>query len=73
MLVKKVWELEYIEMAEPVHDSWKILEDEKNSCNYSRLTHFKGLVTDILLCYLSLLAVLSSRHPGKTPQFMAYQ
>ena len=61
-------------MQELVPDTWN--EDQEKCCSHTRRGQRRGPVTDILVwveCYSSLVSVLASRYPEKTPQFMAYQ
>ena len=61
-------------MRELLPDAWHSDNQSSSCCKSSRPRH-GGLVTDILLWtegYASLVAVLSTQHPSKTPQFMAY-
>ena len=76
-LVKKILDLEFVEMAELVPDSWRSEEVDYQCCSShnSRIPK-RGPVTNILLwveCYSSLVAVLSSKYPNKIGHFMAYQ
>ena len=74
-LVKKIVDLEFIDMAELVPDSWRYQEEEPNKCCHQPKCHRRGPVTDILLwieCYSTLIEVLGSSYPSKTPEFMAY-
>lgn len=73
-LVKRIQDLEYIDMSELVQDAWQFHEEEPGSCCHAKRRR-RGPVSDILVwvdCYSSLVAVLSAHHPDKTPQFMAY-
>ena len=76
-LILKIVELEYIEMADLVPESWRLQEEEQGRCcHQARRLPRKGPVTDILLwveCYASLVAVLSTRYPAAVPELMAYQ
>ena len=74
-LVKRILELEYIDMADIVPDSWRFQEEEPNRCCHQQKRQRRGPVTDILLwveCYSSLIAVLAAKYPTNTPEFMAY-
>ena len=76
-LVKKISDLEFIEMAELVPDSWRAEEIDYQCCStHNPRTPRRGPVTNILLwleCYSSLVAVLSAKYPSKIGHFMAYQ
>ena len=76
-LVKKISDLEFIEMAELVPDSWRVEEIDYQCCStHNPRTPRRGPVTNILLwleCYSSLVAVLSAKYPSKIGHFMAYQ
>ena len=82
-LVKRILDRDYVDMAELVQDSWRFQEEEQNkychqnTCKYCHQTKRlrRGPITDILLwieCYTSMVAVLSSGFPQKTPELMAY-
>ena len=65
-------------MRELMPDSWQTEEGPSSCCHSSRPKR-SGLITDIARwteCYASLVAVLSTAHPDKTPHktphFMAY-
>ena len=75
-LVKRILDLEFIDMVELVPDSWRYQEEESSGCCHQSKRFRRGPVTDILLwveCYSSMIEVLCSSFPSKTPQFMAYQ
>ena len=76
-LVRKILELEFVEMAELVPDSWRSEEADYQCCSsHNPRIPRRGPVTNILLwveCYSSLVAVLSSKYPNKIGHFMAYQ
>ena len=73
-LVKKILDLEFVEMLELVPDSWR--SEEADCCStHSSHSPRRGPVTNILLwleCYPSLVAVLASRYPTKVAHFMTY-
>ena len=76
-VVKKILNLEYIEMAELLPEYWGTEEPESPCCT-SQLSKSsrRSPVTDILVwldCYASLVSVLCSVHPHKFSHFMAYQ
>ena len=71
---KKILDLEYVEMHELLPDSW-LLQEEDSRCCHQRRSNRRGPVTDILIwieCYSSLVAILSTKYPDKTPQLMSY-
>ena len=76
-LVKKILDLEFVEMTELMPDSWRSEKGEYQCCSsHSHCIPKRGPVINILLwleCYSSLVAVLSSKYPNKIGQFMAYQ
>ena len=60
-------------MCKLLPESWRLEEQRDSCCRASRMK--RGLITDIALwteCYASLVAVLSTKHPNKAPQFMGY-
>ena len=72
-LIKRIQELEYIDMGELVPESWRHQDDETRCCH--RRPQRKGPVTDILLwveCFSSMVTVLSAKYPEKAPDFMSY-
>ena len=76
-IVKKIQNLEYIDMAELIQGSWEPEEPEAH-CYGSHQP--KGSrhrpVNNILVwldCYASLVSVLCSAHPHKMNHFLAYQ
>ena len=74
-LVKRILDLEFVDMVELVPDSWRYQEEEAKCCHQPKRQR-RGPVTDILLwveCYASLVEVLCTGHPDKVPEFMAYQ
>ena len=74
-LVKRILDLEFVDMVELVPDSWRYQEEEAKCCHQPKRQR-RGPVTDILLwveCYVSLVEVLCTGHPDKVPEFMAYQ
>jgi len=73
-LTKKILDLEFIEMAELLPESWRFQEEEGKCCHQRRGPR-KGPVNDILVwveCYSSLVTTLASKFPQQTPHFMAY-
>lgn len=74
-LVKRILNLEFIDMTKLIPESWKFMDEDAGCCHQNRASR-KGPVTDILLwveCYSTLVAVLASQYPAKVPQLMAYQ
>lgn len=72
-IIKKVLDLEYVDMGELLPDSGHYQEEEQKCCHQRRQR--RGPVTDILLWvegYSSLVSILSSHYPDKTAHFMAY-
>ena len=76
-IVKKILDLEYIDMADLILDNWEVEEPEAHCCGSSQN---KGprrkSINNILVwldCYTSLVAVLCSAHPHKINHFLAYQ
>ena len=76
-VVKKILNLEYVDMTELLPEYWGAEEPESHCCsNQLSKASRRGPVTDILVwldCYASLVSVLCSAHPHKFPHFMAYQ
>ena len=75
-ILKRIRELDYIEMAELVPDNWRYGEEEQKCCHQTRRSQRRGPVSDILLwieCYSSLVSVLGAYHPAKIADLMAYQ
>ena len=72
-LVRKILSLEFVDMWELLPESWR-LDQSEGSCCHARRPR-RGLVTNFLLwteCFATLVAVLATRYPEKTPHFMAY-
>ena len=76
-LVKKILDLDFVDMAELIPDSWRFQEDEGSKCcNRSRRAPRRGPVRDLLLwidCYSRMVLVLLTRFPGKASEFVVYQ
>ena len=75
-LVKRIKELEFVDMAELVPDNWRYEEEEASKCCHQPKRQRRGPVSDILLwveCYSLLVEVLCTTSPGKMAQFMSYQ
>ena len=74
-IVKRIQDLEYVDMAELVPDTWRFHEEESKCCHQNKRPK-RGPVTDILLwveCYASMVAVLAPKYPMKVAGLMAYQ
>ena len=75
-LIKKILDLEFVDMSELLPDTWRLQEEEESKCCHQpRRTPRRGPVTDILKwveCYAAFVAVLTSRYPDKSPELMAY-
>lgn len=76
-LVKKISNLEFVDMSELLPSYWRQEEPESHCCG-GHLAHGikRSPVTDILVwldCYASLVAVLCSAHPNKIGHLMMYQ
>ena len=76
-LTKKIIDLEYVDMAELVPDTWRYgEEDGSKCCHQSRRSSRRAPVTDILLwleCYTTMAAILVSQYPSKAAELLAYQ
>ena len=62
-----------MDMCELLPESWQLEEPRDSCCHASRMKH--GLITAIALwtkCCASLVAILSTKHLNKAPQFMGY-
>lgn len=73
-LVRKILDLDYVDMHELLPDTWRYQEEDQKCC-HQRRGQRRGPITDILLwteCYAALVSILSTKFPEKTPQFMAY-
>ena len=58
-----------------MHELLPDSQEEDSRCCYQCRSNRRGPVTDILIwieCYSSLVAILSTRYPDKTPQLMSY-
>ena len=76
-VVKRILNLEFMDISELIPESWKFEEEAASSscCQHPRAPR-RGPVTDILLwieCYSTLVSVLASRFPTKVPQLTSYQ
>ena len=72
-LVQKILSGDFIDMCELLPETWRVEEPKMGCCRSTRPK--RGLVTDIALwteCFASLVAVLTTKHPEKAPQFMGY-
>ena len=76
-LSQRILQLEYIEMAELMPETWGLEPDGiVPCCQQGRRQSRRGPVVDILLwleCYSSLVAVLATKYPQHIGDFMAYQ
>ena len=75
-LLKKILDLEFIEMGELIPESWGLDQDPPSCCHHGRRQSRRGPVSDILLwleCYSSLVAALATKFPQYVGDFMAYQ
>ena len=76
-LVKKILDLEYIDMAELIPDAWRFQDEEGTKCCHrSRRQGRRGPVCDILLwidCYSTMVQVLLTRFPDKAYELVSYQ
>ena len=73
-LTQKILRGEFVEMRELLPDSWHT-EELKDTCCRAPLPRQGGLITDVVLwCegYATMVAVLSTKYPEKTPHFMDY-
>ena len=74
-LIKKILDLEYVDMAELVPEFWRFQEEEQKCCHQVNRTPRRGPVTDILLwveCFASMVDILYRKYPDKTSHFMTY-
>ncbi len=74
-VITKILALDFVDMADLIQGNWSTQDDEDQKCCHRRQQR-KGPVTDILVwveCFASLVTMLATRYPGKTPQLMAYQ
>ena len=80
-LVQRIINLEFVEMSELMPESW--LAAEGGDVDVSGQTKVVSLfprrrrapVTDIMVwvqCFAAMVGVLSTKHPDKVPEFMAY-
>ena len=72
-LVMKILKGEFVDMYELLPETWRMEEAKDYCCRSTRPK--RGLITDISLwteCFASLVAVLTTKHPEKAPQFMGY-
>ena len=75
-LIKRIMDLEYIDMRELLPDFWGTTEENTPCCSHNRCNSRKRPITDILMwleCYSSLVSVLATQHPQYMGHFMAYQ
>ena len=72
-LVKKIRDLEFVEMTELLPETWQV--EHGTDSAVSRRPPRRGQITDFLLwteCCSSMMAVLAGAHPTKAPEFFAY-
>ena len=76
-LAKKILDLEYVDMAELVPDTWRYSEDEGTKCCHQpRRTSRRAPVSDILLwweCYTKMATLLATHYPSKAAELLIYQ
>ena len=75
-LLKRIWDLEFIEMSELLPESWEIEATQQTCCQATRRPSRRAPVTDILIwveCFSTFVAVISVKFPGSVPDMMAYQ
>ena len=76
-LIKKILDLEYIEMAELIPDAWHYNEEDNQCCHSTRRRSARlGPVTNILLwldCFSTLATILVSKYVDKAAELWAYQ
>ena len=72
-LIRRIWDLEYINMAELLPEAWRVEALESGCCHAKRPR--RELISDFSLwteCYATLSAILSARYPVKAPHLAAY-
>lgn len=75
-VIKKILDLEYVEMSELVPDSWRFSEENMKCCHAPRRLSKRGPITNILLwldCYSTMALVLISKFSDKEQELWAYQ
>jgi hypothetical protein len=75
-LVKKILDLEYVEIADLVPDNWQYIDEEQSKCCHQAKRPRKGQIVDILLwveCFSFMIEVLATHYPHKVSELMAYQ
>ena len=70
-VVKHILELEFLDMAKLIPDTWSQPEEEQKCC-HQRCSHCRGPIT-ILLRVECYSAILSSKYLDKMPDLVAYQ
>ena len=76
LVVKKLLNLEFVEMKELMPESWLVEEEETSRFTLSLPKRRSGPVTDILQrlqCFGTMVGVLSQKYPMMVPDLMAYQ
>ena len=59
-ILKRIRELDYIEMAELVPDNWRYGEEKQKCCHQTRCSQCRGPVSDILLWIVLLVLGIST-------------
>ena len=75
-LIKKILDLEYIEMSELIPDAWRYNEEDNQCCHSTHCSARRGPVNNILLwldCFLTLATVLVFKYGDKAAELWAYQ
>ena len=74
---QEILDLEYVDMAELVPDTWRYSEDEGTKCCHQpRRTSRRAPVSDILLwweCYTKMATLLATHYPSKAAELLIYQ
>ena len=74
-LVKKILNLEFVDMLELIPDSWSSYEEEPQYCHHLRPSQRRRPVNNILFWveyYAAMAAILASKYPHKTMELMIY-
>ena len=75
-LIKKILDLDFIELSDLAPTNLMIQEDAEPSCCHQKPSQRRGPIRDITMwmyCYASLVAILGTKYPDKIGEFMAYQ
>lgn len=73
-LVKKILDLEFVEMSELLPDAWH--DDPAPEAGHIRRRPRRAPVTDIILwleCFARMASVIATKFPSKSPELWAYQ